>query len=268
MFNPNCLINTESVTATESKYYKLFSTLSAPAGYSGKFGYSVKTGTEGAQVVVGAPEATVNGQALAGAAMIYDRLKEGFFTNGTQNTFAPERSLSSIYRVTLDGNEQVEGTDYVIINTNVVKFNGVPESGRLVEVEINDFSLIKILGTEASVARANSGFGRAVDFCPNNCSIYIGAPLYSTQDYFAGRVYRYLNRGRVYGSTVTSIPEPFMAVRGGYSQTTSTVTLTTEVEHELEVGDTVNVTFTSGNLVTGISSVLLLLCFWLVFCLI
>ena len=255
MFNPNCLINTESVTATEGKYYKLMTTLSAPAGYTGKFGYSVKTGTEGAQVVVGAPEATVNGQALAGAAMIYDRLKEGFFTNGTQNTFAPERSLSSIYRVTLDGNEQAEGTDYVIINTNVVKFNSVPESGRLVEIEINDFNLIKILGTESSVARANSGFGRAVDFCPNNCSIYIGAPLYSTQDYFAGRVYRYLNRGRVYGSTITSIPEPFMAVRGAYSQTTSTVTLTTEVEHELEVGDTVNVTFTSGNLVTGVSSI-------------
>ena len=255
MFNTNCSISNDTITVAEGKYYKLMSTLSAPAGYTGKFGYAVKTGTEGAQVVVGAPEATVNGLPLAGAAMIYDRLKEGFYTNGTQNTFTPERSLGTIYRVTLDGNEQVEGTDYVIINTNVVKFNSLPESGRLVEVEINDFNLIKVLGTEASVARANSAFGRTVEFCPNNCSIYIGAPLYSTAEYFAGRVYRYVNRGRVYGSTITNIAEPFMSVRGAYSQTTSLVTLTTEVEHELKVGDTVNVTFTSGNLVTGIASV-------------
>ena len=255
MFNTNANIGTDTITVAEGKYYRLISTLSAPAGYTGQFGYAVKTGTEGAQVVVGAPEATVNGQALAGAAMVYDRLKEGFFTNGTQNTFAPVRSLGTIYRVTLDGNEQTEGTDYVIINTNVVKFKGLPESGRLVEVEINDFNLVKVLGTEASVAKANSAFGRAVDLCANNCSIYIGAPQYSTAEYFAGRVYRYVNRGRVYGSTITNIAEPFINVRGSYSQTNSTVTLTTEVEHELKVGDTINVDFTSGNLVTGIASI-------------
>ena len=255
MFNTNCLIGTDTITVAEGEYYELMSTLSAPAGYTGQFGYSVKTGTEGAQVVVGAPDATVNSLPLAGAAMVYDRLKEGFFTNGTQNTFTPERSLGAIYRVTLDGNEQIEGTDYVIINTNTVKFNSLPESGRLVEVEINDFNLVKILGTESSVAKANSAFGRTVDLCPNNCSIYVGAPQYSTAEYFAGRVYRFINRGRVYGSTVTNIAEPFMTVKGSYIQTNSTVTLTTEVEHELEVGDTVDVTFTSGNIVTGISSI-------------
>jgi hypothetical protein len=255
MFNTNCQIGTDTITVAEGKYYRLMSTLSAPAGYTGQFGYAVKTGTEGAQLVVGAPDATVNGLPLAGAAAVYDRLKEGFYTNGTQNTFAPERSLATIYQVTLDGIVQVEDTDYVIINSNIVKFNSLPESGKLVEIEINDFNLVKVLGAEASVAKANSAFGRAVDLCPNNCSIYIGAPQYSTAEYFAGRVYRYVNRGQIYGSTITNIAEPFMSVRGNYSQTNSTVTLTTEVEHELKVGDTVTVNFTSGNVVTGIASI-------------
>jgi hypothetical protein len=255
LFNSNCPINTDTISASEGKYYRLFTTLSAPAGYTGQFGYAVKTGTEGAQVVVGAPDATVNGQVFAGAAMVYDRLKEGFFTNGTQNTFTPERSLGLIYRVTLNGNEQVEGTDYVIINTNTVKFNSLPVSGQVVEIEINDFNLVKILGTEDNVVRSNSAFGRTIDFCPNNCSIYVGAPLYSTAEYFAGRVYRYVNRGRVYASTITSIPDPYMKVRGNYIQDKSTVTLTTELPHELEVGDTIVVDITSANVVTGISSI-------------
>ena len=47
-----------------------------------------------------------------------------------------------------------------------------------------------------------------MDLCPNNCSIYVGAPNESSINYYSGAVYRFLNQGRIYGTILGSVQNP------------------------------------------------------------
>jgi hypothetical protein len=59
-------------------------------------------------------------------------------------------------------------------NTFTVSGNDIPRQdplqvGDVVEIETNQFTLIERLGND--VASLSAKFGRAIDFCSNNCSV-------------------------------------------------------------------------------------------------
>lgn len=221
------------ISVNESTYFELVANINAPSGNTGSFGQTIKSSTEGAQLVVGAPNVTVDDKVNAGSVFVYDRVKEGFYTDGITSTFVPKRTLGSSYRVTVNGVESIEGTDYNKVINSIVFTNPLP-GGQFIEIELNDFQLIEILGRKEATTSAK--FGSSLDMCPNNCSIYVGAPYYTKPEYFAGRVYRFANQGRIYGTIIGNITEPFINFLGTYVQSGISIVVIVE-NHGLNVGD-------------------------------
>jgi hypothetical protein len=242
---------TDIVSVNESTYFKLMANINAPAGNTGAFGQTVKSSTDGAQIVVGAPNVTVDGKVNAGSAFVYDRVKEGFYTDGGTSTFVPKRILGTTYRVTVNGVDAVEGTDFNKVVNSIVFTNPLP-GGQFVEVEVNNFQLIEILGRQEATTSAK--FGSSLDMCPNNCSVYIGAPFYTKPEYFAGRVYRYANQGRIYGTILGNIVNPFVNFLGTYVQSGINITVTAE-NHGLNVGDVIVADVLTGSSSSGVYTV-------------
>jgi hypothetical protein len=233
----------DSITVTEGAYYRHVSTLTPSLGYTGgRFGAAVKTGTEGTQVVIGAPETTVNNITNAGVTFIIDRTAEGFYSTGATNVFTTRVPISSFYAVSVNGVYLTPDEDYTLTQNSVTIKGSLP-AGQFIEIETNEFKLINVLGEDEATRSAN--FGAFVDFCPNNCSIYISAPGYSNDNYFAGRVYRYINQGRLYGSATSKLASPFINALGSYLQSGYIVVVTAPA-HGLVVGDTIEITTTSG----------------------
>jgi hypothetical protein len=208
-------VNDIVITFKQARAYKLIATLTPPA-VSGvtynAWGSSIKTTTDGKEIVIGDPRATVNGTLLAGVSTVHQRIVESFIGDGTRNTFTPRRSLPTPYEdliVTVDGVEQTFVGNY-FVNGNSVQFVQAPTRGSVVQVEINQFGLVKVLGLDNIDNQAR--FGYAVDICNLNCSVYVGAPYYTRPEYYAGRVYRYVNQGRVYGTITGTAVDPTLTL--------------------------------------------------------
>ena len=169
------------------------------------FGHSVATSVDGRQVVIGAPNANINGNVLSGNIAAYDRSIERFIANGVQTTFTTlyPVSANNIVRV-----NNVENNAYSIISTNTIQFTTAPANQSLIEVETNHFN--KIQEFSAEIQEKGQRFGYSVDICVSSCSIYSGAPYQSSpvvpQNYESGVVYTYLNQARIYGTILSTIP--------------------------------------------------------------
>ena len=72
---------------------------------------------------------------------------------------------------------------------------------------------IESLTSDNPVYRAR--FGTSVDICANSCSVYIGAPGYSDLSYAGGRVHRYVNAGKLFGTRLGTVENP--QVTAGHS---------------------------------------------------
>jgi len=201
-------VNDVILVFRQARAYKLIATLTPPTvsgvTYS-HWGSSIKTTTDGREIVVGDSRAVVNGTQLAGIATVHQRVVESFIGDGTRNTFTPYRSLPTELLVTVDSVEQTYAGNY-IVNDRSVQFITAPARGSLVQVEINSFNLVKVLGLDDVNTQAR--FGYSVDVCNLNCSVYVGAPYYTRPEYYAGRVYRYVNQGRVYGTITGTVTNP------------------------------------------------------------
>ncbi len=173
-------------------------------GVSG-FGQSVKTNQSGSQVIIGSKNETVNGTVSAGKVYAYDRSIEGFIASGTQNTFIPSRPIQTKYRVTMNGQEMVEGVNYYLVTGNI-QFVVTPAAGAIINIETNYFSEIQSFGSAVSIY--SQELGTAVDLCPNTCSVYASAPNYSTSEYQFGTVYRFVNQGKLYGTIKGTVQNP------------------------------------------------------------
>jgi hypothetical protein len=205
-----------SITVRQNPGYIYMNTIQSP-NLGSLFGFSVSTTTEGAQVIVGEPygSATSGNISLnrAGAVSIYDRSILKFVAISGQTLFAgisPITLVSKVYK----GNElQQLGTDYVIVASTWIQFTVAPEAGTVVTVETNQFNLVE--KTNVEVPQASSLFGFDVKICPNNCSIYAGAPYYTdaNDNYQTGTAYRFVNQGRVYGN-ITGIKQNPTIVSG------------------------------------------------------
>ena len=175
------------------------------------FGRSVSASTDGAQIAISAPRDTVNGNASAGSITIYDRTVENYIAIADQTTFGGLRPLVDWRdKVYLNGELQAFSVDYTITASTWVQFFTAPEAGSIVAIESNEFNLLQQVFANDPIAGIQMGY--SVDLCEYNCSLYSGAPYYSSQEglgkYYTGAVYRHLNQSRIYGTITGTVQNP------------------------------------------------------------
>lgn len=200
-----------ALVVTQSPCYQYYDTLVGNA--NSKFGFSLASTVDGAQIVIGAPEdnAVIDGNTYAksGSITIYDRSIENYLAYAGQIYFGGGVAITAYTRVYVNGIEKFFGEDWIIFALNWVQFNSpVPESS-IVTIETNVFRLV---GNEYPMTPyTGQQFGYSVDICPNNCSVYVGAPYQSEINLYNGAVYRFINQGKAYGSIIgqsTTGPNP------------------------------------------------------------
>lgn len=225
------------ITITQQPYYQLITTLSGNIGagvYTG-YGTAVSSSFDGAQIATGAPQETVNigirtdgvsvivpvGTSTAGIASylehpgagkvwVYDRVIEAFKADGGID-YVTQSNIASVYKVTIDN---IEVNNYYIIGSNTVRFVTPPPIGKVIFVETNEFNLLEKITGDDEFIQANANLGTSLTICSNNCAIYVGAPYYDkdVETNNTGAVYKFHNRGRLYGTNTGSIQNPTFVV--------------------------------------------------------
>ena len=203
------------VTITQQPYFTWVATLQGILG--SEFGSALDSSYDGAQLGIGVPNETVlfkgNTYVGAGAVYVYDRSIEAFNTTGTTD-FVVNDTIQSVYRVTVD-NIEVPFDEYYLATTHslndTVRFIIPPAIGKIVYVETNYFKLLELL--TGSVVQTGARFGTSLTICSNNCAIYVGAPYYSNSTtYNTGAVFKFHNRGRLYGTNVGTVKNPVFTI--------------------------------------------------------
>jgi len=185
-------------------YWQPMDAIEGPA--SSRFGSAIHTTTDGRQIIIGASADESDPGLNSGAVYVFNRsVTRYIISDTTQLTYALPAGyqdpvaviLNSVYLTNtaqyINGQFTVTGGDVVLgVALNV---------GDVLEIESNIFTQVQKIVPEAPYDE--SAFGAAVDICPNNCSIYTGAPVDGTILLAAGSVQRNVNQARVYG-TITS----------------------------------------------------------------
>lgn len=148
-----------SILISFHSHYKLMDTWTGNVG----FGTSVRTNATGSQIVVGAPNDTVDGVINGGQTYVYDRMIEGFVASGSNNTFVPNRPIQNPYRVAVDGVVKVVNSDYYL-NGNTIQFVNAPAAGKLVTIETNVFNRIQTIAGRAPSVTTIRGDGVHTSF--------------------------------------------------------------------------------------------------------
>ena len=190
------------ITIVQQPYYTRLTSVTGNAG--SKFGYAVSSSFDGAQLAVGAPNDTILGLNGAGSVQVYDRVIEAFNSTGSTD-YVTKNKIASVYKVLVDS---VEVTNYFILPDNqTVRFITPPPLGRLIFIEVNQFNkLEQLIGVNSLTGgtdsiQSNAAFGTSLTICSNNCAIYVGAPGYDAgTEYNTGAVWKFHNRGRLYGT--------------------------------------------------------------------
>jgi hypothetical protein len=189
--------------------------ITIPAIPSGaRFGTSVSTSTDGRQVVIGA----INDQGgpnhpRSGSVYTIDRsVTRYIITDPSDLTYALPSGYQNPVAVLLNNEflintAQNSNGDFTVTGGNVVLSSNVNLNvGDVLELESNQFNQIQKIVANNLFDEAD--FGTAVDMCPTNCSIYIGAPLDGTVLAQAGSVQRNVNQSRVYGVITSTNANP------------------------------------------------------------
>jgi hypothetical protein len=203
-------IPTGTIDVSTQSYYTYVETLS-PSGLVGgeRFGQSISCSTDGRQIMIGCPNDTYDSVNDAGSVYIYDRSVQRFIvTDATQTVYQVDASLVSPTSVILNNQfltnsaGNVSG-DYTVTDTNEITLTTPAAVGDILEIDVNTFTLLQVIGSDTPIQSAN--FGQAVDLCINNCSLYTGAPQDSSVLPEAGSVERQVNQSRVYGLTTSTV---------------------------------------------------------------
>ena len=203
------------VTITTPTYWQYVANIESLNSLEGdNFGASVSTTTDGSQIFIGAPNASSNGINDAGVVYAFDRSVVRFIVSQPeQMTYVIPGSISSPISVNvneeflLSTNQSLTGQ--YSISSNTVTFDNITFNyGDIIEFGTNQFVQIQELASSTQNEFAN--FGTAIDTCPLNCSIYVGAPFDSTYIDEAGSVDRLANQSRLYGVITTTIANPIL----------------------------------------------------------
>ena len=184
-----------------------------------RFGASVATGSDGRQIIVGAPGMVVNGIEQIGRTYVFDRHVEKFQVGTTvTNVFTPKTPIANWnapIQVQLNGSFIQNTTFYNngewYINGSDIVVTAPLQTGDIVEVQVNQFDLLQTIDT--TTLQIKSNFGYSVDFCKNNCSVYVGQPNYSLPAIpQCGLAQRNLNTSRVYGTAISVNQNPTLNI--------------------------------------------------------
>ena len=276
-------LDTNTISIKQQPYYQLLDTLTLPTSNIGsQFGFALSSSFDGAQLAVGTPNDNVVGadgtlKIGAGAVYVYDRVIEAFNTvvdavpgSGGQD-YITQNPIASVYKVLLDN---IEVNDYIIVNSNKIRFITPPPIGRVLYIEVNKFALLeRIIGVDSlegglRAIQSNAAFGTSLTICSNNCAIYIGAPNYNNgTEYNSGAVWKFHNKGRLYGTNTAYDTDPIfmpgdtirldnfeIAVSGRWMPTTVGNILTLSANVRANVGDYITQTVSA----TGVANVTVL----------
>jgi len=202
-----------SVTAIVNTYFQYMDSITVPGlDVEAEFGQSLSVTTDGRQVVIGAPGATV-GSVKSGSTHVFDRYVTRYqVTDAEQTTYAIPTNWQAPVAVLLNNQYLTNSASYVggefsVVGNNIVLSNVVSIAvGDTIDIESNQFSLVETFVAHTQFDEAS--YGAAVDMCPYNCSIYVGAPTDGSVLVQAGSVERRVNQSRVYGVTVSQVANP------------------------------------------------------------
>jgi hypothetical protein len=193
-----------TILATSISYWEYVDYLTVPGlPTTARFGHSLTTTTDGRQIVIGAPNDTVDGKLLAGQVYVIDRCVERFtVTDSSTTTYSTLRNFSGPATVKVNATYLIpDGSNnngqFTQDNANTVTIDYPLNVGDIIEIETNQFELMQAVASNAP--QAGAVFGRSVDQCPTNCSLYIGQPNDSSVLPEAGSVERFVNQNRLYG---------------------------------------------------------------------
>lgn len=208
----------KAIRIVAGSYFKLVDVIDASTNIpdvisaTARFGASVSTTTDGATVIVGAPEQEIFGQP-AGAVYTFDRRVQRFsVTNSSTTSYTTVDALSPATGPT---NVQVNGiyltntygginNQFTISSPSTVVISSSLQVGDIIDVDVNTFAYTQTIKDIDYFATAEFGF--VVDQCVNDCSLYISAPKFGGTLPEAGHVLFWQNQSRVYGSITT--PQP------------------------------------------------------------
>jgi len=219
-------------TSTYWQYVEKIS--SAQSLENDRFGATVTTTTDGRQITIGAP----NSNTSTGKAYVFDRSVLRFIVaDPLQTTYTAPGSITAPVSVSVNGvylltTAQSTKGQYTINGNNVVFSNITFNYGDIIEIGTNQITQIQELFSKTPNANAQYGF--AIDTCPLNCSLYLGAPFDSTGLDLSGSVDHQVNQSRVYGITSSTIANPTLNVGGTLRINDIQVTLTPSVNNTVE----------------------------------
>lgn len=203
------------IVVTGGDHY-VFAGVIRPTGLSAqaRFGESVACGSDGRQLLVGAPGQDVGSSSKAGSVYAFSRHVQKFLVqDATQTTYTTFDNLTAPTSVKLN-NSFLQNRAYYTDGGFVAGVNSVTVStplalGDEIEVETNTFLSVQTITASTATSQAAASFGYAVDLCVNNCSLYVGSPNWSGIDTVRqGRATREVNQSRVYGTITSNIDNP------------------------------------------------------------
>ena len=188
-------------------YFEYCATITNPtAVVADRFGHSVSTSTDGRQVLIGAPNRTVDSKAEAGTVYVYDRCVQRFIygTDGSTVSFTVLGTVTEPVSVLVNNTFLVNEiyatpnqSNTFTVSGNTVTINGNLQVGDIIEIETNEFQLVETISQQTTAEFSNYGY--ATDLCSYNCSLYVGVPNSSVQTVKGGVVERLVNQSRAYG---------------------------------------------------------------------
>jgi len=193
-------------------HYNLVEEITVPSGTGDQFGYSIATSDDGSQVIIGSPTADDHSTLLTDSGKVYiiDRTIESFYANGTTKVFTTDSAVQGNAKVTVDGIVKTVVTDYTITGNDTFTFITAPDTGSIVTIESNNFVLSETID-DFEDPQIAAQFGYSLDLCPNNCSLYIGAPYEDDSTIDGGKVHRFINQGRFFGNVSGTTANPVIS---------------------------------------------------------
>jgi hypothetical protein len=192
------------ITVFQRNYFQLVTKISLSDSSNDQFGYSIATSDDGSQIIVGAPTANNDSITVTDSGKVYiiDRTVESFYGDSATVAFVTDDTILGVPVVSVDEFARTVGVDYTVSGGNTITFVVAPDNGSIVKIQSNKFVLSQTLD-DFEDPQTGAQFGYSLDLCPNNCSLYVGAPYEDDTTIDGGKVHRFINQGRFFG-TVTS----------------------------------------------------------------
>ena len=219
LFNSDLVFTTAPADGTAIKvvartYWQYIDSITVPGlSADANFGSDIHTSTDGRQVLIGASYDSSNTVPHCGAVYAFDRSVTRYIIDDTaQLSYALPAGFQDPVAVILNSQYLTNSAQFIdggfsVVGNDVV-LNVTLSVGDILELESNIFTQMQKI--TPAVPYDESQFGAAVDLCPNNCSIYIGAPVDGTVLAGAGSVQRNVNQARVYGTITSTNTNPIL----------------------------------------------------------